>query len=123
VFLIGVTVLNGNLLNHFSLTYNEHVAGSVGTILEQLQTQPVGNILAVLRGERKYDENETMSLIERFAGRGYIPQELASHQNSTNNKEIQVLITELEDVQDILGSIHDSDTTIAYLKSQPNRVS
>jgi CHAD domain-containing protein len=50
--------------------------------------------------------------------------ELASHQNSVNNKEIHVLITELEDVQDILGSIHDSDTTIAYLKSvrQPNKV-
>lgn len=52
----------------------EHVAGSVGTILEQLQTEPVGNILAVLREERKFNENETMSLIERFAGRGYIPQ-------------------------------------------------
>ena len=50
--------------------------------------------------------------------------ELASHQNSTNNKEIHAVIAELEDVQDILGSIHDSDTTIAYLKSvrQPNKV-
>src|SRR5215467_12541629 len=48
--------------------------------------------------------------------------ELASHQNGTNNKEINAVITELEDVQDILGSIHDSDTTIAYLKSQPNKV-
>ena len=43
--------------------------------------------------------------------------ELTSHQNnSINNKEIHVVITELEDVQDILGSIHDSDTMIAYLK-------
>ena len=43
--------------------------------------------------------------------------ELASHQNnSINNKEIHVVITQLEDVQDILGTIHDSDTTIAYLK-------
>ena len=42
--------------------------------------------------------------------------ELASHQNSINNKEIHAVITELEDVQDILGSIHDSDTMIAYLK-------
>jgi CHAD domain-containing protein len=48
--------------------------------------------------------------------------ELASHQNGINNKEINAVITELEDVQDILGSIHDSDTTIAYLKSQPNKV-
>ena len=50
--------------------------------------------------------------------------ELASHQNGVNNKEIHAVITELEDVQDILGSIHDSDTTIAYLKRvrQPNKV-
>jgi CHAD domain-containing protein len=48
--------------------------------------------------------------------------ELASYQNGINNKEINAVITELEDVQDILGSIHDSDTTIAYLKSQPNKV-
>ena len=33
-----------------------------------------------------------------------------------NNKEIQKMITELEDIQDMLGSIHDSDTMIAYLK-------
>jgi CHAD domain-containing protein len=48
--------------------------------------------------------------------------ELASYQNGINNKEINAVITELEDVQDILGSIHDSDTTIAYLKSRPNKV-
>jgi CHAD domain-containing protein len=48
--------------------------------------------------------------------------ELASHQNGINNKEINAVITELEDVQNILGSIHDNDTTIAYLKSQPNKV-
>jgi len=48
--------------------------------------------------------------------------ELASLQNGINNKEINAVITELEDVQDILGSIHDSDTTIAYLKSQPIKV-
>jgi CHAD domain-containing protein len=43
--------------------------------------------------------------------------ELASHQNNgINNKEIHTVITELEDVQDILGSIRDSDTMIAYLK-------
>jgi CHAD domain-containing protein len=40
--------------------------------------------------------------------------ELTSHQqNGINNKETNAVITELEDVQDILGSIHDSDTTIA----------
>jgi CHAD domain-containing protein len=44
--------------------------------------------------------------------------ELVSHQNdnSTNNKEIHVVISELEDIQGILGSIHDSDTMVAYLK-------
>jgi CHAD domain-containing protein len=50
--------------------------------------------------------------------------ELASHQNVINNKEINAVITELEDIQDILGSIHDSDMTIAYLKRlrHPNNV-
>ncbi|MFY9799574.1 MAG: CHAD domain-containing protein [Candidatus Nitrosopolaris sp.] len=50
--------------------------------------------------------------------------ELASYQNGINNKEIHALITELEDVQDILGSIHDSDTMIAYLRRvrHPNEV-
>jgi hypothetical protein len=38
---------------------------------------------------------------------------IASHQNGINNKEIHGLITELEDVQDILGSIHDSDMMIS----------
>ena len=32
------------------------------------------------------------------------------------NKEIQRMITELEEIQDMLGSIHDEDITIAYLK-------
>jgi CHAD domain-containing protein len=49
--------------------------------------------------------------------------ELALHQNGINNKEINAVITELEDVQDILGSIHDSDTTIAYLKRLRHRLS
>jgi CHAD domain-containing protein len=50
--------------------------------------------------------------------------ELASHQNGINNNEIHALITELGDVQDILGSIHDSDTMIAYLRKlrHPNKV-
>ena len=38
--------------------------------------------------------------------------ELASHQNN----EIHTIITELEDIQDTLGTIHDCDTMIAYLK-------
>jgi CHAD domain-containing protein len=36
------------------------------------------------------------------------------------NKEMQKTITELEDIQDMLGSIHDDDITIAYLKSTRN---
>ena len=49
----------------------ELLAGSLGTTLELLQSQPVGNILGVLR--QKCNEDETMTPIERFAGRGYIP--------------------------------------------------
>jgi CHAD domain-containing protein len=51
--------------------------------------------------------------------------ELVSHQNGiNNNKEIHALITELEDVQDSLGSIHDSDMMISYLRTlrHPNEV-
>jgi CHAD domain-containing protein len=50
--------------------------------------------------------------------------EQASNQNGINNKEIHALITELEDVQDILGSIHDSDMMISYLRRlrHPNEV-
>lgn len=36
------------------------------------------------------------------------------------NKEIQRMITELEEIQDMLGSIHDEDITIAYLKKIRN---
>jgi CHAD domain-containing protein len=36
------------------------------------------------------------------------------------DKEIQKTITELEDIQDMLGSIHDDDITIAYLKNIRN---
>jgi len=36
--------------------------------------------------------------------------------NSIDNKEIHKMITELEDIQDMLGCIHDSDITMAYLK-------
>src|ERR1700739_523005 len=38
--------------------------------------------------------------------------ELTSHQNT----QIHTIITELEDIQDALGTIHDCDTMIAYLK-------
>jgi hypothetical protein len=51
----------------------ELVTGPLGTTLEQLHTQPVESILTVLREERNHNETETMTLIERFAGRGYIP--------------------------------------------------
>jgi len=37
--------------------------------------------------------------------------ELSSHQNN----EIHTIITELEDIQDTLGTIHDCDTMISYL--------
>jgi CHAD domain-containing protein len=44
--------------------------------------------------------------------------------NSTDTNEIHKMIIELEDIQDMLGSIHDSDITIAYLKTvrRPNEV-
>ena len=52
--------------------------------------------------------------------------ELVPHQNndSIDNREIHKTITELEDIQDMLGSIHDIDITIAYLKRarHPNEV-
>jgi CHAD domain-containing protein len=52
--------------------------------------------------------------------------ELVSDQNnnSINNKQINTMITELEDIQNILGSIHDSDTMIAYLERvrHPNKL-
>lgn len=40
----------------------------------------------------------------------------AQNHNSSNNKDIHKMIAELEDIQDILGSIHDNDTMIAYLR-------
>jgi CHAD domain-containing protein len=44
---------------------------------------------------------------------------------NSNSKNIHVMITTLEDIQDILGSIHDNDTTISFLKqvSRRNKVS
>ena len=48
--------------------------------------------------------------------------ELVPHQN--NNREIHKTIAELEDIQDMLGSIHDIDITITCLKriKDPNEV-
>ena len=43
-------------------------------------------------------------------------QDILGSIHNQNNKETHKMITELEDIQDILGSIHDSDITIAYLK-------
>ena len=47
-----------------------------------------------------------------------------NNNNSKNDKEIHKMIAELEDIPDLLGSIHDSDTMIAYLKRvrHPNEV-
>ena len=40
-----------------------------------------------------------------------------NRQNADNNtKHAQKMITELEDIQGMLGAIHDSDTRIAYLR-------
>jgi CHAD domain-containing protein len=54
--------------------------------------------------------------------------ELIPHQdsNSSNNKDvndkdIHSMITTLEDIQDILGSIHDNDTAISFLKQVSRR--
>jgi CHAD domain-containing protein len=53
--------------------------------------------------------------------------ELIPHQDSNSNdkgvnsKDIHVMITTLEDIQDILGSIHDNDTTISFLKQVSRR--
>jgi CHAD domain-containing protein len=43
--------------------------------------------------------------------------ELSSHQN----KEMHAMIAELEDIQDILGTIHDCDTMISYMKRVRHR--
>ena len=53
--------------------------------------------------------------------------ELIPHQDSNtndkgvNNKDLHTMITTLEDIQDILGSIHDNDTTISFLKQVSRR--
>jgi CHAD domain-containing protein len=39
-----------------------------------------------------------------------------NNSKNDNDNEIHKMIAELEDIQDLLGSIHDSDTMIAYLK-------
>ncbi len=53
--------------------------------------------------------------------------ELIPHQDSNSNykgvnyKDIHSMITTLEDIQDILGSIHDNDTAISFLKQVSGR--
>ncbi|MGN6632743.1 MAG: CHAD domain-containing protein [Nitrososphaeraceae archaeon] len=39
-----------------------------------------------------------------------------SNDKKVNSKDINAMITTLEDIQDILGSIHDNDTMISFLK-------
>ena len=46
-----------------------------------------------------------------------LPPDQNNHHNTKNDsKQVQKMIIELEDIQGMLGSIHDSDTTIAYLR-------
>ncbi len=53
--------------------------------------------------------------------------ELITHQDNNSNdkgvnyKDIHAMITTLEDIQDILGSIHDNDTAISFLKQVSRR--
>jgi CHAD domain-containing protein len=51
----------------------------------------------------------------------YLLELIPHHDNNSNDKEvnskdINAMITTLEDIQDILGSIHDNDTMISFLK-------
>jgi CHAD domain-containing protein len=39
-----------------------------------------------------------------------------SNDKGVNSKDINAMITTLEDIQDILGSIHDNDTMISFIK-------
>ena len=44
-----------------------------------------------------------------------------SNDKGVNSKDINAMITTLEDIQDILGSIHDNDTAISFLKQVSRR--
>ena len=51
----------------------------------------------------------------------YLLELIPHHDNNSNDKEvnskdINAMITTLEDIQDILGSIHDNDTMISFIK-------
>jgi CHAD domain-containing protein len=58
------------------------------------------------------DDNEIHKMITELED----IQDMLGSIHIQNNKETHKMITELEDIQDMLGSIHDSDTMIAYLK-------
>jgi CHAD domain-containing protein len=45
-----------------------------------------------------------------------LPDQNNHHNTKNDSKQVQKMIIELEDIQGMLGSIHDSDTTIAYLR-------
>ena len=44
-----------------------------------------------------------------------------SNDKGVNDKDLQAMVTMLEDIQDILGSIHDNDTAISFLKQFSRR--
>ncbi len=48
-------------------------------------------------------------------------QDSNSNDKSVNDKDVQAMVTALEDIQDILGSIHDNDTAISFLKQSIRR--
>jgi len=51
-----------------------------------------------------------------------IPHQVSdSNDKNVNSKNIHAMISTLEDIQDILGSIHDNDTTISFLKQVRHR--
>ncbi len=52
-----------------------------------------------------------------------IPDQDSNSKNDTgvDYKDIHAMITTLEDIQDILGSIHDNDTTISFLNQVSHR--
>lgn len=46
-----------------------------------------------------------------------LPDQNNHHNTKNDSKQVQKMIIELEDIQGMLGSIHDSDITIAYLRT------
>lgn len=64
------------------------------------------------------DKNKELHELRKYCKQLRYLLELIPHGNDkeVNSKEIARMVAELEDIQDILGSIHDSDIIIAYLK-------